>query len=169
MGTSDPRIVRFSCPRHNAFAAKQAPAKSRGSDGSFLPPNEPRLLPRQRFLRHGAGGPAAKRCLTLVILSPPSFWRTKDLSVRSVPPRVGFSRGVFRPVVLPRGAFDFLRWPLVLSFPSFSSLARLSSGVGEMLVSPESCGIVECSLTSGSGNQHQILLRDGQVAGSPIG
>ena len=52
-------------------------------------------------------------------------------------PRVGFTRGVFRPVVLPRGAFDFLGWPLVLSFPSFSSLARLSSGVGEMLVSPE--------------------------------
>src|SRR5712692_5915508 len=52
--------------------------------------------------------------------------------------RVGFTRGVFSPALLPRGAFDFLRWPLVLSFPSFSSLARLSSGVGEMLVSPES-------------------------------
>jgi len=34
-------------------------------------------------------------------------------------PRVGFTRGVFRPVVLPRGTFDFWGWPLVLSFPAF--------------------------------------------------
>ena len=31
---------------------EQAPARSRGSDGASLPSDEPRLLPRDRFLRH---------------------------------------------------------------------------------------------------------------------
>jgi hypothetical protein len=34
------------------FSPEQAPARPRGSDGSFLPSDEPRLLTRNRVLRH---------------------------------------------------------------------------------------------------------------------
>ena len=47
----------YASPAHATtnLSPEQAPARSRDSDGSFLPSDESRLLPRNRFLRHLVG------------------------------------------------------------------------------------------------------------------
>src|SRR6266851_7828943 len=52
------RIVRLSCPRHNEFVTRAGPSEISGvPTARFCPSDEPRLLPRNRFLRHCSDPP----------------------------------------------------------------------------------------------------------------
>src|SRR5580704_17466773 len=55
IGAFGSHIVRLSYPRHNEFAITAGPSEiiSKGSGGSFLAIQRPRLLPRNRFLTIG--------------------------------------------------------------------------------------------------------------------
>ena len=56
--TSSSHIVCFSCPGHNEFAARAGPSEISGVQTvRFCPSDEPRLLPRNRFLRHYSDPP----------------------------------------------------------------------------------------------------------------
>ena len=51
------RIICFSCRRRNEIYHLSRPGQIGGSDGWVCPYDEPRLMPRNRFLRHCADLP----------------------------------------------------------------------------------------------------------------
>src|SRR5271157_2699881 len=88
----DSRITRLSCPQRNEFATRANLSEINGvPTARFCPSDEPRLLPRNRFLRHYPGESSARKLSrngNLGNTDSSSLSRTDPIPIRSILPRL---------------------------------------------------------------------------------